>query len=83
MERKPTGTGLIGQTGNKPGGSLAASVDPREKYGYTMMGGDRITDSDINRISGNVAFAIRGVIIIWFTSALLGFAFGYFFGRTH
>ena len=29
MERKPTGTGLIGQTGNKPGGSLEASVDPR------------------------------------------------------
>lgn len=30
LPRPPTGSGIIGQTGNRPGGSIRGSVEPRE-----------------------------------------------------
>lgn len=72
--KPPTGAGLIGQVGAKPGGSVAGSVlppreglyDPRQKYGYTTTG---------SRIQGAHVLGLVALILV-------ALAIGFILGRT-
>jgi hypothetical protein len=70
--KSPTGSGLIGQTGNKPGGSLEASVrPPRPELTDPRKYIPRHAPSEE---SG--AFAASGFALIMFAAMAVGFILG-------
>lgn len=79
--RKPqTGPGLIGQTGNKPGGSVEGMTNPPRNGLYDPRLANGV---GVERAPDYEAFLVKGVVILFGATSVLGFAFGYFFGRTH
>lgn len=67
----PTGAGLIGQTGNKPGGSVAGSVLPPREGLYDPR---PISGPEIERREDSVMFWLLGFFML--TSAVIGFILG-------